>query len=147
MVSGHFFRFDTFRTTVSFRISTFVTVNFPGYSQDLKMHSQSSDDRKLGIASGVKDVASTAQALPSNASASRAVVSQQKSLPDSQHAVLLSSGSVPLGTSLRLLFIYMQIQLGISTFAHKHYCASLHRHCINVEGIISHDSTFELFFA
>ncbi|EFO20411.1 tbp-associated transcription factor family protein 10 isoform b Taf [Loa loa] len=65
------------------------------------MHSQSSDDRKLEIVSGVKDVTSVAQTLPLNTSTSRVVVSQQKLLPDSQHAVLLASGSVPLGTSLR----------------------------------------------
>ncbi|VDN94357.1 unnamed protein product [Brugia pahangi] len=64
------------------------------------MHSQSSDDRKLGVMSGIKDVTSMVQTLPSGSSTSRSVVSQQKSLPDSQ-AVLLASGSVPPGTSLR----------------------------------------------
>uniref|UniRef100_A0A915PXH0 Transcription initiation factor TFIID subunit 10 n=1 Tax=Setaria digitata TaxID=48799 RepID=A0A915PXH0_9BILA len=65
------------------------------------MHSQSSDDRKPGVTSGVKDLTSTSQTLSSGCSTQRSTANQQKSLPESQHAALLSSGSVPLGTSLR----------------------------------------------
>uniref|UniRef100_A0A0R3RR47 Transcription initiation factor TFIID subunit 10 n=1 Tax=Elaeophora elaphi TaxID=1147741 RepID=A0A0R3RR47_9BILA len=39
--------------------------------------------------------------LPSSSSTSRTIPNQQKSLPESQQAALLASGSVPLGTSLR----------------------------------------------
>ncbi|MCP9264653.1 Transcription initiation factor TFIID subunit 10 [Dirofilaria immitis] len=65
------------------------------------MHSQLSDDRKLGIVSEVKDITSSVQTLTSNISSIRPVVNQQKSLPDSQNAVSLANSSVPLGTSLR----------------------------------------------
>ncbi|VDK63240.1 unnamed protein product [Onchocerca ochengi] len=65
------------------------------------MHSQLSDDRKLEIVSEIKDVTSTMQTVSSNTSTARPVVSQQKSLSDSQHAALLASGPVPLGSSLR----------------------------------------------
>ncbi|VDK74408.1 unnamed protein product [Litomosoides sigmodontis] len=64
------------------------------------MHSQSSDERKLGAVSGaVKDA--TATAVPSNTSMSLLIPSEQKSIPESQQAALLASGSVPQGTSLR----------------------------------------------
>ncbi|VDP13046.1 unnamed protein product [Onchocerca flexuosa] len=65
------------------------------------MHSQLADDRKLETVFEIKDITSTMQTLPSNNSTARPVVSQQKSLSDSQHAALLASGPVPLGSSLR----------------------------------------------
>lgn len=81
------------------------------------MHNQSSDDRKLGnVFGGVKDATSAVQVLPSNTSTSRVISSQQKSIPESQQSALLASGSVPLGTSLRFLFIYMQIFIYICIF-------------------------------